>query len=142
MSTAENEVLIRRWFQAFNERDWPAEAAVHAADFVAHVAGAPPLDNAGWSAFIAAFGAAFPDFQLIVEDVVAAGDRVAVRWVFHGTQQGEFQGVAPTGKPVRISAMEINRIAEGKVAEHWVVLDLLGILQQLGAIQAPGASGR
>ncbi len=45
VTTAENEAIIRGWFQAFNDRDWPAEAAVHAADFVAHVPGAPPLDN-------------------------------------------------------------------------------------------------
>ncbi|HZR98274.1 MAG TPA: ester cyclase [Chloroflexota bacterium] len=142
MTTAENEAIIRGWFQAFNDRDWPAEAAVHAADFVAHVPGAPPLDNEAWKAFIAAFVAGFPDFRLTIEDVIAAGDRVAVRWVFQGTHQGEFHGVPPAGRPVSVAAMEVNRMADGKVAEHWVLLDLLGLMQQVGAIPAPGAGGQ
>lgn len=142
MSTDDHKAIVERWFQAFNDRDLRAEEAARAADFVAHIPGAPPLDNHGWQAFIAAFFAGFPDFKLTVEDVVAEGDRVAVRWLFHGTHQGEFQGIPATGKPVTISAMEVNRIADGKVAEHGAMLDQLGLLQQLGAIPAPGQAGR
>src|SRR5262249_50126356 len=141
MSTEENKALVHRWIQAFNDRNLQAEEAARAVDFVAHVPGAPPLDNAGWKFFLAAFVAGFPDGRLLVEDVVAEGDRVAARWSFRGTHQGEFQGVPPTGKPVSISAMELNRVASGKVAEHWVILDQLGLLQQLGVIPVPGAGG-
>ena len=106
-----------------------------------NVPGVPmPLDGAGWKTFIAAFLAGFPDFQLALEDVLAEGDRVGVRWTFRGTHQGEFMGIAPTGKRVSMSAIEINRVAGGKVAEHWVVLDQLGLLQQLGAIPGPGGA--
>ena len=76
--------------------------------------------------------------RLVVEDIVASGDRVAVRWTFHGTHQGEFLGIPPTGKPVTMAAIEINRVRDGKVAEHWVQLDQLGMLRQLGAIPSPG----
>jgi steroid delta-isomerase-like uncharacterized protein len=143
VSTEANKALVRRWFQAFNDRDLPAEGAARAADFAAHVPGGPgPLDGEGWEAFVATFFAGFPDFRLDLEDVLAEGDRVAVRWTFRGTHTGEFLGVAPTGKPVSMSAIEVNRVADGKVAEHWVALDQLGLLQQLGALPAPGRGGR
>jgi steroid delta-isomerase-like uncharacterized protein len=143
VSIEENKAVIRRWFQAFNHRYLAAEEAARSADFAAHVPGVPvPLDGEGWKTFIAAFFTGFPDFRLVIEDLLAEGDRVAARWTFRGTHGGEFLGMAPTGKPVTISAVEVNRLADGKVAEHWVVLDQLGLLQQLGAIPAPGAGGR
>jgi steroid delta-isomerase-like uncharacterized protein len=134
MLTDDSAAVVQRWFQAFNDGDLQAAAAARADDFVAHVPGLPdPLDGDGWRGFIATFLGGFPDLQLIVEDMVAAGDRVAVRWTFQGTHRGEFLGVPPTGKRVTMSAVEINRVAAGKVAEHWVQLDQLGLLQQLGA---------
>ena len=143
MSTEENKSVVRRWFQAFNDHDLAAEEASRSPDFAAHVPGAPaPLDGASWKSFIAAFFAGFPDFQLELQDLLAEGDRVAARWTFRGTHEGEFLGVAPTGKRVSMSAVEVNRVADGKVTEHWVVLDQLGLLQQLGAIPAPEGGGR
>jgi predicted ester cyclase len=59
---------------------------------------------------------------------------------FHGTHRGEFQGMPPTGKEVAFSSIEINRVADGKVEEHWVELDLLGLMQQLGALPEPRQS--
>lgn len=139
MAGEANKAVVRRWFQAFNDGDMTAEAAVRAPEFLAHVAGlAGPLDGAGWQQFIAAFLTGFPDLRLTIDDLLAEGDRVAVRWTLHGTQLGAFMGIAPTGKPVTISAIEINRISDGHVAEHWVVLDQLGLLQQLGVLPAPG----
>ena len=139
MATEDSAGVVRRWFQAFNDRDLQAEAAARAADFIAHVPGMPdPLDGQGWQQFIATFVGGFPDMHLAVEDVVAAGDRVAVRWTFHGTHRGEFLGIAPTGKQVTMSAVEINRVEAGKVAEHWVELDRFGLLKQLGAVPSPG----
>ena len=131
--------VVRRWFQAFNDGDMEAEAAARSADFVAHAPGMPiPLDGEDWQQFIGMFFAGFPDMQLDVQDIVAQGDRVAVRWIFHGTHQGEFFGVPPTGTRVRMNAIEINRVQDGKIAEHWVELDQLSMLQQIGAIPSPG----
>jgi predicted ester cyclase len=56
---------------------------------------------------------------------------------FRGTHRGEFQGIAPTGKELAFSSMEFNRVVGGKVEEHWVELDLLGLMQQLGAVPSP-----
>ena len=139
MAVEDNKAVVRRWFQAFNDRDMATEEAVRASDFLAYVAGVPgPLDGEGWRQFTGAFITAFPDLQLTIDDMLAKGERVAVRWTLHGTQLGTFQGIAPTGKPVSISAIEVNRVSDGKVAEHWVVLDQLSLLQQLGVIPAPG----
>ncbi len=138
----DNKAVIRRWIEAFNERDLEAEADVLAPGFVAHVPDAPaPLHLEGleaWRQFTAPFVEAFPDLRLTIQDIAAEGDTVAARVAFRGTHRGEFQGIPPTGKEVAFSSMEFNRVADGKVEEHWVELDLLGLMQQLGAIPEPG----
>ena len=139
MGIAENTAIVRAWFQTFNDHDREAEQQARTDDFVAHIPGSPgPLDGAGWEMFISIFLGGFPDMRLDVEDTVAQGDQVAVRWTFHGTHTGAFLGIEPTGKRVTMSAIEINRVEDGKIAEHWVELDQLGILQQLGAVPGPG----
>ena len=77
---------------------------------------------------------AFPDFQLIIEDQIAEGDKVVTRVTFQGTHRGEYRGVAPTGKQVRYSGIAIDRIVDGKVIEMWHVAETLSLLQQVGAI--------
>ena len=142
MSVAENKAVVHRWFEAFNTRDLAAEAAVRSPDFVAHIAGLPgPLDSTGWTQFIASFLTGFPDFRLAVDEVLGEGDRVVVRWTFHGTHSGAFLGIPPTGKAVAMAAIEINRVGGGQVVEHRVVLDQLGLLQQLGVVPTPGQGG-
>jgi steroid delta-isomerase-like uncharacterized protein len=139
VSEEDNKAVIRRWIEAYNNRDMQAEADVLDPGFVAHVPAAPgPLEGLeAWRKFTAAFVEAFPDLRLTVEDILSEGDKVAARVVFHGTHRGEFQGIAPTGKEVAFSSIEVNRVVGGKVEEHWVELDLLGLMQQLGAIPEP-----
>ncbi len=138
MGSDDGAAAVRRWFQAINDGDMVAERAARTPDFVAHVPGMPgPLDGEEWEQFLSIFLAGFPDMRLAVEDVVAQGDRVAVRWTFVGTHEGEFFGSPPTGVRVRMSAIEVNRVVDGKIAEHWVELDQLGMLQQVGAIPSP-----
>ena len=142
MSAEDNEAIIRRWIEAYNERDRQAEADLLAPGYVAHVPGAPgPLVGLeAWTQFSGSFAEAFPDIRLTVEDIFSAGEMVAARVTFHGTHRGEFQGMPPTGKEVAFSSIEINRVADGKVEEHWVELDLLGLMQQLGALPEPQQS--
>ena len=139
MSEEDNKAVIRRWIEAYNNRDMQAEADVLDPGYVAHVPGAPgPLEGLeAWRKFTAPFVEAFPDLRLTVEDILSEGDKVAARVAFHGTHRGEFQGIAPTGKEVAFSSIEVNRVVGGKVEEHWVELDLLGLMQQLGAIPEP-----
>jgi steroid delta-isomerase-like uncharacterized protein len=127
-----NEELNLRWIQAFNDRDWPAEAACRTADFQAHMSGAPvPLDNAGWGAFMGVFFGAFPDARIVVEDSVSREDTVASRWVLTATHQGDFQGVPPTGRRIAMTGIDFSRIVDGKIAEHWAQFDLLGVMHQI-----------
>ena len=81
---------------------------------------------------------AFPDLYFTVEDLIAEGDKAVARLTVRGTQQGVFMGIPPTGKHVTVTAIDINRFAGGKSVEHWLNMDTLGLLQQLGVIPAPG----
>jgi steroid delta-isomerase-like uncharacterized protein len=91
-----------------------------------------------WRQYTAPFVEAFPDLRLTIQDIAAEGDTVAARVDFRGTHRGEFQGLPPTGKQVAFSSIEFNRVLDGKVEEHWVEINLLGVVQQLGVANIPG----
>ena len=76
--------------------------------------------------------------RLKVEDIIAEGDKVVARLTTRGTQRGAFMGIPPTGKQVTVTAIDINCIVGGKSVEHWLNMDTLGLLQQLGVMPAPG----
>jgi len=80
----------------------------------------------------------FPDVEIALEDLVAEGDKVAKRWVFRGTNTGEYAGIPPTGKQVTMRGITLYKLAGGKVTELYWNYDVLGLLQQLGALPAPG----
>jgi predicted ester cyclase len=80
---------------------------------------------------------AFPDLQIEIEDLIPEGDLVVGRVTARGSHQGEFMGIAPTGKPVSFNAIDVVRIAGGKIVERWSQADNLALLQQLGAVPAP-----
>lgn len=82
---------------------------------------------------------AFSDFSASVEDILAEGDRVAMRVTLRGRHDGdEFMGIEPTGKTFEVRNMVITRIEDGKIAERWMVADTLGMMQQLGVVEPPG----
>ena len=138
MSPDDNKDLNLRWIQAFNERDWQTEAACRSPEFRAFVSGAEePLSADAWAGFLSAFSTAFPDARIAVDASVAERDMVASRWMLTGTHRAEFQGVPPTGKAVTMAGIEFNRIADGKIAEHWAQFDLLAVMQQIGALPSP-----
>ena len=78
--------------------------------------------------------------NLTVEDRIVEGERIAVRWTMHGTHQGDFQGIPPTGKAVTVTGIAIHRFAGAQIQESWDCYDALGLLQQLGAIPPAGAA--
>lgn len=78
--------------------------------------------------------------RFTIEDMVAEGDRVVVRWTNRGMHVGEFMGMPPSGKPYAIAGIDIHRLQGGRMAEHWHVIDLLSQLQQLGFIPTPGGA--
>jgi predicted ester cyclase len=79
---------------------------------------------------------AFPDLKLTVDQVIADGDHVAVRWTARGTHRGDLFGIAPTGKETTVTGITIDRWANGMLMESWTNWDTLGLLQQLGAMPA------
>jgi predicted ester cyclase len=76
--------------------------------------------------------------QFTIEDLFAEGEKVLLRYTFHGTHQGQWRGIPPTGKPVTLTGMLIYRFEDGKIVEGWENADNLGLLQQLGVIPVPG----
>jgi len=88
--------------------------------------------------FLSLYLTAFPDARFTVEDDLAEGDLVVSRSTLCGTHQGEFMGIPPTGKPVTVTGIAIDRIVGGKFVEGWLNFDALGMLHQLGVIPAPG----
>ncbi len=84
--------------------------------------------------FMSEFHEAFPDFHTTIEDQIAEGDKVVTRWTMHGTHQGEFRGIAPTGNRITVTGIGIFRFSDGKVVESWDNFDQLGMLRQLGVI--------
>jgi predicted ester cyclase len=83
---------------------------------------------------------AFPDYAGTNVEQIAEGEKVANRFVFLGTHLGEFEGVTPTGKRIEFIGHSIDRVVEGKIVESWVEVDMLGVMQQLGAVPEPGQS--
>lgn len=132
----ENEAIHRRFFEGYSEQRLEAVEALLADDFVAHFGG-QRLDRAAYFGFVRAFYAAFPDLRNTVEEQLAQGNLAASRTVWTGTHRGEFLGVPATGRRISFEALSLSRVEGGKIAEHWFIGDLLGVLQQLGAFPAP-----
>jgi len=136
MAADENGALVRRFLEElFNQHDMGAIDRYLSADYVEHVVPPeiPPTRD-GFRQFIEAFFIGFPDFRYTIDDVIAGGDRVAVRLTAHGTHTGEFMGIPATSKHASWGEMHIGRMRDGTIVEHWGLADTLGMLQQLGAI--------
>ena len=145
MSTEQNKALVRQMVEEiFNRGNMSRADEFLAPDFVEHEELPPgiPQGREGVKQLTTMMRNAFPDFTATIEDMVAEGDKVVIRMTWRGTQKGEFMGVPPTGKTVSFGVLDIIRIAGGKFVEHWGQMDNMGMMQQLGAIPAPGQSGR
>ncbi len=88
----------------------------------------------GYREMVRTYYAAFPDLRATNQDVIAEGDRVALRWTATATHQGELMGIPPTGKEVTLKGIDILRTSGGRIVERWGEFDALGLLRQLGAL--------
>jgi steroid delta-isomerase-like uncharacterized protein len=140
MTSEDNKGLVRRfWEEVFNQQLLERAGEYVAQDYLDH--GAVPGQGLGlegakrqrWARYFAAI----PDLHAQVDDMVAEGDRVSVRFTVTGTQVGELVGIPPSGRRFDVGGMCIYRIADGKIAEQWEQVDWLGVMRQLGAIPAP-----
>jgi len=141
MSTEENKALLRRTYEAVNQGNLTAFFNLFTPDFVLHNGSMTIQGLEAFKQLEAMLLAALPDIHYTVEDLVAEGDKVAVRLTVTGTHRGVFLGISPTGKHTTVTETAISRIVGGKIAEHWSETDMLGLLQQLGVIPPPGQPG-
>jgi steroid delta-isomerase-like uncharacterized protein len=93
----------------------------------------------GFGAIVSGLRSAFPDIRFVVDDLVAEGDRVTIRWSWTGTFDKPFRGLAPTGKPVSQSGIVIYQLRDGKVVRSWRETNRLGFLQQVGVVPSDSA---
>jgi predicted ester cyclase len=134
MTIDDNKAQVRRLYALANEGDVEAVGHLVSPDYDEH----SPLPGQGsgregvLDRFSMITAGLAPRFT--IEDVVAEGDRVVVRWTNTGTHVAEFAGIPPTGRPFTISGIDIYRLADGVLCEHWDVVDQLSLLGQLGLL--------
>jgi len=133
VSLEENKDAIRRLFEVLNKHNPALLDKFYAPDYVNHTLQLRGLESL--KQFAAMMFKAFPDFHETIEDMMAEGGKVCVRYEVMGTNTGEFRGLAPTGKKVTYEAVCIYRIVDGKIAEGWHVYDFLAFYKQLGVIE-------
>jgi predicted ester cyclase len=139
MSTDQNKAIVHRIFdEVVNKGNLGVADELLAADYVNHDFPAPAPGAEGFKLVATMFRSAFPDIVVTFEDELAEGDKVVTRGRFEGTHKGEFMGIPATGRRVSIKYLDIWRLENGKCKENWVQMDLLGLMQQLGVIPAPG----
>jgi steroid delta-isomerase-like uncharacterized protein len=142
MSAEQNKAIVRRWVDGgWNAGDLDLVDEFYADDYTLHDPAMPVHGPESFKQYVAMYRSVFPDLRFTLEDMVAEGDRVAWRITARGTHQGPLMGIRPTGKQVAISAIIVSRFIGGRWAEDWVNMDMLGMLQQIGAIPTPGQAG-
>jgi predicted ester cyclase len=122
VSTGETKAFLRRYLDALSGKEKPAATInTYIAD-----------SDEELKQHIVFFEASFPRYELIADDMIAEGDKVAVHARFQGTHQGELMGIPPTGKAVSVPFIITYRIAEGKIVQHWMSFDRMALMEQLG----------
>lgn len=134
MSREDNIAAQEHLAENVNAGNIDAAVESFAPDAVDHdPAPGQPAGREGFKAFFTELTAAFPDAHIEPAHMVADDENVAVAYTLTGTHEGEFQGIAPTGKKIEVRGLQIGRFENGQIVERWGSSDELGILQQLGA---------
>jgi steroid delta-isomerase-like uncharacterized protein len=133
-STAANVALVRSTLDALNKGDIDTCIARMRPDFVINLAGVPQMHGPEvWRQGVDVIKRGFPDLEARIDEVLAVGDRVALRLTIRGTHQGEFLGIPATGRSVEYVSHEFYRITDGVFAEEWICSDLATLHSQLTA---------
>jgi len=143
MSAQTNEEAYRRLMEeGFNRGNVAVVDELLSADFAEHENLPPglPSGREGVKALIQAIHTAFPDLTHKLQDITADRDKIWARLTARGTNTGSLMGQPATGKQVTYDVIDIVRFAGGKIVEHWGVTDIWSMMQQLGAVRAPGQS--
>jgi steroid delta-isomerase-like uncharacterized protein len=141
LMTDQNKAIVRRFIdEIFVHQRAESVDGLLTDDFTPHTWGDMKGGKRELIDAIRRVSAGLSDVRMTIDDMVAEGDRVAVRLTSHAVQTGEFMGMPPSGKSYDIGEIHIFRIRDGKVAEHWHQLDMLGMMRQLGAMPTPTGS--
>ena len=138
MSFEENKAIIRKMFESINKQDLTAMNDLMAPDFVLRMHG---REKQGWEAnkqFLESEMRAFPDLHVTIEEIISEGELVCFRLKETATHNGEYRGLAATGRKLSYSVAAFWRLVEGKIVEGWVVYDQLDFLDQLGVVKFQG----
>jgi steroid delta-isomerase-like uncharacterized protein len=134
MSTEDNKAVVSRFVEEFwNTGNTGAADELLTPDATIVLPGMGPVSKEDFKAFAVEFRRGFPDWHSTLEEMIAEDDRVGERWTGPGTHQGEFQGIAPTGRQVTVPGLVFYRIVSGKIAEFHGLFDGVAMMQQLGA---------
>lgn len=138
MSKDSNLAALGKFAEAANTGNFELFHEVVSAENVDHdPAPGQVAGPEGYRMFFSGMRAAFPDFNAALETMVADNDTIAFAYTLTGTQTGPFMGLPPTGKKIRIRGVQISKFKDGKMVERWGSSDELGMLQQLGLMEAP-----
>ena len=139
MTMETNKQIMRLFTEFINTASEGLANEIISPEAIFHVPGRPePMRGpAGYLAIIAMMRGGFPDIQWTLEEIIAEDDRVAARFTMRGTHQGTFFGVPPTGNKIQVQAMNFYRLSSGQFVEEYGQPDLLGLLQQIGAVPKP-----
>ena len=136
----EHRNLFHRWFsELWNKKNYEITRELVAPEFTAHGAGGQDIKQGpdGVAGMVKIWHEAFPDGHMTMDDIITEGEYSTIRMTFRGTHTGEFYGIPASNKPVEVTSIGIDRVVNGKICEGWGELNMLGMMQQMGAIPTP-----
>lgn len=138
MLDANKQLIIRYFEEVWNSGKLEVLDEIIAQSYINHTPGiANPIPGPdGLKPIVTAIRKAFPDLKYVIENMVVSEKQVAVHTIMHGTHKGDFFGLAPTNKVVKVNQMQIERIIDNKIVEHWRVTDELSMMRQLGQMKS------
>jgi len=136
MSAEESKAIMRRFWDAWEQGNVDLLDELLAPEYINHTLAAPDLPPGpeGVKEVVSMFHSAMPDLRVVIEDMIAEGEKVATRYALEGTHRGHLFGAAPTGKQLSIKSITLERVSDGKIKEHWRNTDEVGMMRQLGAM--------
>jgi pSer/pThr/pTyr-binding forkhead associated (FHA) protein/ketosteroid isomerase-like protein len=136
----QHRALFSRWFEElWNKKNYAITQELVASEFTAHGAGGQDIKQGpdGVAGMVKIWHEAFPDGHMTMDDIITEGELSTIRMTFRGTHTGDFYGVPASNKPVEVTSIGIDRVVDGKICEGWGELNMLGMMQQMGAIPSP-----
>jgi len=135
-----NAEIARNFLSTIDRNDWDQLRQILTDDYVMEFPGQPNLDKEAFVQFCMGWYAAFPDLTHNVQETICEDDRVAIRIVVRGTHLGEFMGLPATGRSISMNSLGIGTVRDGRVSKLWTLPDVMGMMQQLGAIPEPATA--